>query len=104
MLSHLIAGASHHQTCACRDIKRILLVTACAHYVHVAWGVEQSRHTRLKYSVTKSQQFVHCYAPHLQSCQQCRNLFSRILLLSDAYQYVVHLLTRQRFVVQNLFQ
>ena len=104
MLRHLVAGTGDDEARGGGNVERVLAVAARSHHVDVAVAVEHGRHTRGKYSVTETQQFVYRHASHLQASEQGCNLLLGELALSDSHDDVFRFLTRKFLVVQHSVQ
>ena len=101
VLRHLVASTGNDETSRGGDVERVLTIAARADHVDVAVGIQNGGHAGFQDAVAEAQQLVDRHPTHLQGSEQGGDLFGGELILRDAHEDVLHLLTCEYFVVQE---
>ena len=101
VLCHLVAGTGNDEASCGGDVERVFTIAARADHVDIAVGIQNGGHTGFQNAVAEAQQLVDRYAAHLQGSEQGGDLFGGELILRDAHEDILHLLTCEHFVVQE---
>ena len=86
MFCHLVAGSGNNETSGGRDIKRVLAVAASTDYINISVCLQDGWYTSFEDTIAESKEFIYCNTTHLQTCEQCGNLFVGVFTLCDANQ------------------